>query len=329
LRDGQQEFLAYAYDGGITERPGWLVVGSRIRIEGIAVSEAAYIPDAIPFVILMRSSSDVALVAPRPWWSITHVIELLIAVVLVSLGAHYLLNLAHKMRVGAVLQERQRLAMEMHDSLAQSFAGIGFRLEALRASTHCGGALEAQLAATLDLVRSSHREARRNIAAIRPGELEETGLLLSLQNAARAIVQDGSVRVHATREGVARQIPLEVAVAFLRIGQEAIANSVRHAHPTIISIHLAFDPSRLELTVSDDGEGFVYDPGSGGYGILGMQQRAIAIDAEYAIHSLPGQGTVVTVRSKLRPPLWGRSLLRRSSLYRFASIRNPVETPET
>jgi signal transduction histidine kinase len=299
IQDGQQQFIAYIHNNGLTKTVENLKKGSRLRLSGICVIDAASVRGNAAFALLMRSFEDVTLVQPPPWWNWTHALGLILAAIFVTFAVQYAVHSVQRIRMHAVIEERQRLAMEMHDSLAQSFAGIGFSLEALCAGTEEGSPLHGQLASTAEMARYGHKEARRNIAAISPGNLESLGLLASLQHAARGIIQDGKIIIETNTSGEPKQLPLHIEDTLLRIGQEAIANAVRHAKPSTILLSVNFGETFVRLAIRDDGVGFRYKADHAGYGILGMKERARAIRARLRIGSSPGRGTIVLVRASL------------------------------
>lgn len=316
LDEGSQSFLAVADNSSPVEEPHGFAVGSRLRLRGICVTDRAYTGDELPFALLMRSVEDAQVIEPPPWWNTRHIAELVVLFLLLSLGGHLVFTSVKRSQFRAVLEERERLAMEMHDTLAQSFAGLGFQLEALCDEAPPGSAMRAQLESTLDLVRFGHMEARRNIAALRPGNLERLGLAEALRQAAHAIVRKGPIAVTVSEYGEARAIPVRLADPLFRIGQEAIANATRHGHPRRIDVRLAYGRTSAKLSVKDDGVGFSSPMESTGYGIRGMKRRAEAIGADLRIRSLPGHGTSVSVRVMFPKPLlnsWWRGFPNHSA----------------
>jgi signal transduction histidine kinase len=214
-------------------------------------------------------------------------------------------------RMQAVLDERQRLAHEMHDTLAQSFAGLGFQLQAIRDDVTDGIDVMPQLGLAQDMVRTSHEEARRSISALRPEHLESVGLLSVLGESARRMVSNSSsVEIRTASAGNIENIPLRVSDTLLRIGYEAIANSIRHAQCSRLIITLVYERSTVEMIIADDGVGFVVSSDSAGFGIRGMHKRADNISAHFKIDSAPGQGTAVHVLAPL-PPSFLRGILDR------------------
>lgn len=303
LSEGSQSFLAIAQSPSSVEGPYQFEIGSRLRLRGICVTDRTFTEGKLPFALLMRAVEDAKTIAPPPWWNTEHIVELVAALLLLSLGSHVLVTSFKRSQFHAVVEERERLAMEMHDTLAQSFAGLGFQLEALRDEAIPGSSMHTQLQCTLDLVRFGHLEARRNIAALRPSDLERLGLAEALRQAAATIVQDGPIAISLSVLGEQKPIPIGLADSLFRIGQEAIANATRHGHPHTIDLRLVYGRSSLKLSVKDDGIGFHDSGETPGFGIRGMERRADAIGAALRIRSLPAQGTLVTVRVKLPKPL--------------------------
>jgi len=172
-------------------------------------------------------------------------------------------------------------------------------LEALCGEATPGSSMRTQLESTVDLVRFGHMEARRNIAALRTGNLEQLGLARALEEVARKIVQNGPIAITMSIRGEHKEIPLRIGDPLFRIGQEAVANAVRHARPRNLYLRLVYGRSSVKLSVRDDGDGFCPDGESAGFGIRGMKHRAEGIAANLRIRSLPGHGTTVAVRAML------------------------------
>jgi signal transduction histidine kinase len=285
---------------------------SRLRLRGICVVDSAYTHDITPFAILLPSLNDVEVLEGPPWWSTGHIVVAIIAFLLLILAAQTLHNYIERWRLIAVLEERQRLAHEMHDTLAQSFAGIGFQLQAIRDEIDDRSAIEGELDLASSMVRRSHEEAKRSIAALRPELLESVGLLRALEQSAKNMVAGGAIRVTAFASGEAHSIPVRISDTLFRIGQEALANAVRHANPNTLLISLIYGEATLQLLVEDNGKGFVVGADAAGFGIRGMRKRADSISAELQIRSAPGQGTAVQViapmPAKLIRTLWPTSI---------------------
>jgi signal transduction histidine kinase len=302
LDEGPQSFRAILNRGRGDYLFSTLKPGSSLRLRGICVVDPAFTKNLTPFVLLLRSNEDLQVLAGPPWWSTGHVIALIIASLLIALVINFAYHRIAHWRLQGVLEERQRLAHEMHDTLAQSFAGIGFQLQAIR--NRLPGedtAVLQQLDLASDLVRHSHEEARRSIATLRPESLESEDILSALDRCARRMVEGGSVHVISEKEGDQRPIPLRIADTLYRIGQEAIANAVRHAQPTILTIRLKYGQNLACLHIEDNGGGFEKGNGLLGFGIRGMRRRAQSISAKFHIESKVGAGTLIEVAAPLPP----------------------------
>ena len=312
LEDESQSFIAVVNGLGRSPHLSSLKEKSKLRLRGICVIDSRYTRDLTAFALLLPSSGDIEVLEGPPWWSPTHILELAICILFLSFAAMTGLFFVQRWRMQAVLDERQRLAHEMHDTLAQSFAGLGFQLQAIRDDVEDGIDIMPQLEQAQGMVRNSHEEARRSILALRPEHLESVGLLSALEDCAlRMISKSSSIEVKAASVGNIQTIPLRVSDTLLRIGYEAIANAIRHAHCSRLTITLGYERSTVEMIVEDDGEGFVISSDSAGFGIRGMHKRADNISAHFRIDSVPGQGTAVHVLAPL-PPTFLRTLSDRS-----------------
>jgi signal transduction histidine kinase len=302
LDEGPQSFRAILNPGRSDSLFSKLKLNSSLRLRGICVVDPAFTQNLTPFVLLLRSNEDLAVLAGPPWWSAGHVIAIVVASLLLALVVNFVYHRIAHWRMQGVLEERQRLAHEMHDTLAQSFAGIGFQLQAIRNGIVVeNSTMLQQLDLASNLVRHSHEEARRSIATLRPESLESEDILTALDGCAQRMVEGGSVQVATKREGDQRPIPLRIADTLYRIGQEAVANAVRHANPTILTIRLQYGKNLACLQIEDNGDGFVQDNGLHGFGIRGMKRRAQSISATFQIQSKRGEGTSVQITAPLPP----------------------------
>jgi signal transduction histidine kinase len=280
LEAGTQSFRAILPAGRSRSHLQGLALQSRLRVRGVSVVDNRFNMAIDPFAILVRSAEDVDVVAGPPWWRPST----LIFAILVGLGLIFTLNhlilLAKHWRLRAVAEERERLAHEIHDTLAQSFAGIGFQLQAIRNSMpRDAQILERQVDQAMLMARTSHEEARRSIASLRPESLGHVGLLPALRECAERMVKSGNVKVETSGEDDGRVVPPQIKDTLFRIGQEAIANSIRHADPDTIRIRLQQQRASLCLSVEDNGHGFIVDSDHAGFGLLGMHKRAESISA--------------------------------------------------
>lgn len=281
-----------------------LLKHSLLRMRGICVVDPSYTHNTTPFVLLLGSTEDIKIIAGPPWYSFRYLIFIVMAFLVCILAAYLLYLRVQHWRFRAVSMERERLAHEMHDTLAQSFAGIGFQLQAIRNRVHSGDRnLEQSLDIACDLARKSHDEARLTISSLQPEFLETGGLDTVLRKGAQHLVEGGDIMVDAVSIGDDENIPLKLKDTLYRIGQEAIANSVRHARPRHLNICVEYKRTSVRLTVEDDGVGFISSGKSSGFGVTGMRKRAESIAASFEIDSEPGRGTRVSVIAPLESGL--------------------------
>ncbi|HYT60390.1 MAG TPA: two-component regulator propeller domain-containing protein [Haliangiales bacterium] len=199
-----------------------------------------------------------------------------------------------------VLAERNRIARDLHDTLAQAFAGIGFQLEAVATKlTEAPAQAQQHLNLALQMVRHSLAEARRSVMNLRSDALEKNGLPTALAEAARQMGADQHPDIELQTIGAVRPLPIKVENNLLRVGQEAITNSFKHARAGKVQIELNYRPEKIVLRVQDDGAGF--DPSASPavngahFGLLGMRERAKQMGARLEVISSPGQGTRVVL----------------------------------
>jgi signal transduction histidine kinase len=302
LDEGSQSFRAILNPGRSDYLFTKLKLGSTLRLRGVCVVDPAYTHNLTPFVLLLRSNEDLDVIAGPPWWSAGHLIAIAVAALMLALVGVVLYHRMENWRLRAILEERGHLAHEMHDTLAQSFAGIGFQLQAIRngVPNELAG-LHQQLELASELVRHSHEEARRSITTLRSEDLQNDDVLAALDHCARRMVSGGPLQVITQKRGDPRPIPLRTADTLYRIGQEAIANAVRHADSTLLTVRLEYRKNSVSLNIEDNGKGFSHGSSQLGFGIRGMRRRAQGIAARIQLHSTPGQGTSVVVEAPLPP----------------------------
>jgi signal transduction histidine kinase/ligand-binding sensor domain-containing protein len=198
-----------------------------------------------------------------------------------------------------VVEERNRIAREMHDTLAQGFVGISVQLESVR-ETLGGAPAEAahHLERARHLVRVSLAEARRAVRDLRPSALETQTLPDALSELAAQLTN--SIAVSFAQRGAARPLTAQTEDNLFRVAQEAVTNALKHAVARRIDITLEYGPEAVRLSVRDDGCG--YDPEeeetSGGVGLVGMRERARLIGATLGVRRAEGGGTEIEVEVK-------------------------------
>jgi len=212
----------------------------------------------------------------------------------------------------AVVEERQRLARELHDSVSQVLYGVGLgarTASALLERADIAPELRAELVEPLDYVLSLAEagldEMRALIFELRPDSLEREGLVAALSRQAVALRTRHGLEVY-TEFCEEPDLSFEVKEALYRIAQESMNNTAKHARANRADIRLHASQGAIVLELADDGEGF--DPlaeYSGHMGLSSMRERAAHIGSALEIVSQPGQGTMVRVRTPLAPQLHG------------------------
>ncbi len=203
-------------------------------------------------------------------------------------------------REAGILDERQRMAREIHDTLAQGLTGIITQLQAAEHAAGQPAEWRTHFAAATRLARESLSEARRSVDALRPEPLETGRLSEALADVAGRWSQLHEIPVTVMTTGTARPMSPEAEVALLRAGQEALANVAKHAQATKVGVTLSYLDREVALDVRDDGEGF--DPAGingGGFGLVAMRQRIKALSGTLQIESEPGAGTGISARVPL------------------------------
>ncbi|HWT01813.1 MAG TPA: two-component regulator propeller domain-containing protein [Pyrinomonadaceae bacterium] len=215
----------------------------------------------------------------------------------------YLLRVRQvKRRFAAVLDERNRIAREIHDNLAQEILGISIQLELVsRTMAKDAEATKSHLDRARLLVRNSIAEARRYIWDLRSQALENNDLPSALTETARRLTAETNVQAQVEVSGTFRPLNELIESNLLRISQEAINNAVRHAEAQRILINLKFDARRVQLSVRDNGRGFdaKAEGRNGHYGLVGMRERAEQMGGTLFVESAPGEGTEVMVEVPL------------------------------
>jgi signal transduction histidine kinase len=204
-------------------------------------------------------------------------------------------------REAGVLEERQRMAREIHDTLAQGLAGILTQLQAAEQASHVPAVSRRHVGNAMDLARESLIEARRTVHAVGPSALAEARLPDAIGDVAERWSKVNRVEAVLTTTGDVRPMHTDVEVTLLRTAQEALANVAKHARAGRVSLTLSYMEDLVTLDVLDDGVGFRPDAeradgsADGGYGLAGMRRRVQLLAGRLDIESEPGGGTAITV----------------------------------
>jgi signal transduction histidine kinase len=206
-------------------------------------------------------------------------------------------RLSRQSRQAAVAAERNRMARDIHDTLAQGFTGVIVQLEAVEEalSQRLAAKASEHLVRAGELARESLQEARRSVRALRPRALEEKDLCEALKDQIQKLTEGTSVHANFMVQGKARDLPLEWDEELLHVGQEVLTNVLRHAHASEFNAQIAFDDAALRMHLSDNGRGFDPTGRHDGFGLQGMRERVEGMGGQLAIRSAMGAGTEVRI----------------------------------
>lgn len=270
-------------------RHGSYIFTVRAELPGGPASEASYAFEMLPFFY-------------ETWW-----FRLLCAgLVAAAVWGGYQMRLRQiRYRFVLVLEERARLAREIHDTLAQGFVGISSQLDAVALSMPAD---ETPARKYLDMARRMARhsltEARRSVLDLRASVLVGQDLAAALETGTRLWSAGSGVEVAVDVSGPRPTLPQDVEQHLLRIAQEAVTNAVKHSGARRVWIKLHTEARRLYLRVVDDGRGFepkdVFSSSGGHFGLIGMRERAERLGGQLKLASQPGGGTEVEVMVPLR-----------------------------
>lgn len=200
-------------------------------------------------------------------------------------------------RETAQLAERTRVAQELHDTLAQGFTGIRLQIEMakdyLEADPPSVDVAQNHLRRAFEFTKQSQQEARRSISALRSPLFED----MTLKEALGQLVQQLPFR-HAVSfvcSGPPIHLPPDTQRDIFRIAQEALANALRHSQAENVALRVEQNQKSVRMSITDDGQGFREDTEQGGFGLLGMRERAHRIGARLEIASPSGSGTTVVL----------------------------------
>jgi signal transduction histidine kinase len=196
-------------------------------------------------------------------------------------------------REAGVLAERQRLAREIHDTLAQQFTSIIMHLAAARLGDPV--TIQARVQQAEQAAREGLDEARRMIWDMSPGQLEQASLVESIERVAARWSVENAIDVAVAVTGTPYPLDSSIDVALLRISQEALHNIKKHARAQNVNITLSYMPDVLALDVADDGQGFDTALDRRGFGLKSMRERSEELGGELTVESEPGRGAKIAV----------------------------------
>ena len=268
--------------------------------------------------ILLRAPRDIVALHYPPWWTLTRllwVLSVLMLVLLIGLAWVVTLNrrvrrqtqiIAEKVRHEGVMEERDRIAREFHDTLEQELVAITMQLDALKAQSSGASPTERR---HLELARSMSRrslsEARRSVWAMRSHLLENCTLETALKEIADSLFHETAIEIFVTQTGMPRKLPALTEHNLLRIGQEGLTNALKHSCAKKINVSIAYEPELVRLSISDDGMGFDVEASGlarrGHFGLLDMRERAEKIGGAFSLTRCPGGGTALAITVATTP----------------------------
>jgi two-component system sensor histidine kinase UhpB len=191
--------------------------------------------------------------------------------------------------------ERLRIARELHDELGQTLTAVALRAE--HTAQRKGGE-HPEFAEMAEIVQQGLADVRRISLELRPGALEELGLLNAMISLCARVSEQTGMRIRRALEGPIPDLAPDVELAVYRIAQEALTNALRHSRASEVTVSLRCSHGELLLSVKDDGDGLPEHVVAGG-GLTGMRERAMLIGAALTIESNPGAGVEVALRLAL------------------------------
>src|SRR6266700_2268620 len=224
-------------------------------------------------------------------------IELAQALAHQAMLAIQLNEFAEQSQRAAVLGERNRMARDIHDTLAQGFTGVIVQLEAAEDAIACCRRKEADehLQRASELARQSLNEARRSVHALRPQALQRGNFWEALKGIVKNTTAGTALHTTFELRGRLRELPLVWQENLLHIGQEALTNALKYARPRNFETRLICNSKELRLELRDDGDGFKVKDRHDGFGLAGMRERVEQMGGKLKISSARGKGTDVLV----------------------------------
>jgi len=218
--------------------------------------------------------------------------------------AAYLNELFQETKQTVLFEERNRIASDIHDTLAQAFTGISLQLEVAKPLIYQEpNTVEQILQHISQLAKNGLDEARRSVWALYPPEAEYANLAQMLYDSVEQMSRNTSIALEVNIVGSPCPLSPYIGMNLLRIGQEALTNALKHSQAQTVLIELTYTADLVVLSIRDDGRGFTppkdMDNLNGGFGLVGMYERCDRINALLNILSEPGQGTQILVESPL------------------------------
>ncbi len=207
-------------------------------------------------------------------------------------------------------EERLRLAQEIHDGALQDVIALEQRAVLAQRQLHRQELEKAETTLT-ELHEMGHQavtQLRRLLSALRPTYLDELGLAAAVERLVQEADHQSSAHVHLIQINAPMQLPSEIELAAYRIIQEALNNALKHSQAGNIAVEIVYKAEKLGIHIRDDGRGFILPKRpdlltrAGHFGLIGMQERAVRLNADFEIRTAPGAGTEISVQFATTPP---------------------------
>ena len=295
-----------------------LVPQMKLRLTGICEfisTRPLVIPrNATGFRLILRSADDIVILQRNPWWSEQRARWILGSLIVLALtvGAWAItLQIVVRSQSSVIrqqaeqqgtLEERQRIARDLHDTLEQELVGVTMLLDdTTRRLSGTQSPANQPLNLARRLLRRAREESRTTIRELRSVTLEKRGLPAAMEELLRQLITTNETQLTVTIGGTPSRLAGVLETQLLRIAQEAVANAAHHASAKHIRVTLDYLPDHVKLSIQDDGCGF--DPKAttaleGHFGLSGMNERAAKIGSQLQIHSELTEGTHVEVMAK-------------------------------
>jgi signal transduction histidine kinase len=304
LRAGDTVFDAGLDISQATESDAAVRPGSLLSVTGVYSYQGGPPPS---FRLFLRSARDVTVLSFAPWWTLRHTAVMAAIVVLgAGISAFWMRAIARRKRqqYQAVLNERTRVARELHDTVEQGLAGIALQLEAVAGSFHTAPeAARQSLDVARQMLRYSLEETRRSVMDLRSQALESRDLAGALESLARQMTINTRAQAEVRVTGAPQRLDAAEEHHLLRIGLEALTNALKHGGATRIDIELRFAPDGTNLIVSDNGQGLESagrTTAGAHFGLQGVRERVDKLGGLLDIDSKPGEGTRLAVMVPVR-----------------------------
>ncbi|WP_206026285.1 histidine kinase [Roseimicrobium sp. ORNL1] len=224
-------------------------------------------------------------------------IELATALANQAMLAIQLMKLSRESRRLAVVAERNRMARELHDTLAQGITGVLVQLEAAEDASgrQLTEAVQHHLKRARELARESLREARRSVHGMRSQALEQQSLCDALGSLFKSMTEGTALRARFELRGTPWEMRPRWEDNLLRMVQEILTNTLRHAQATQFHARLTYTPARLRLQLHDNGRGFNTRESHDGFGLVGIRERVETMHGHISIRSKEGRGTAIGI----------------------------------